>query len=269
MNILPLQSNYTVKHNQNASQPSQPTSFKGNDGEHKNTAKKTLAITLTCLGAAGAAAFLIIKKRKAVNPKTVIQNAVEETVKSVKYPEWLVAAEAPFNSSIYSFMKRSPKGFYLEKGQEINTFLRTGKLKEPPVITDDMPDYLKKLVEEKIIETKELNRAIIDSVDVIKSKMTSKTTAPMTVYRDAPASWLETAENGILRDKAFCSTSTEAGASMEGIIGSNAHKNVRYEIRLPENTPFWDLTNTTEKEMLLPANSKFKIVGENILELIL
>ena len=131
-----------------------------------------------------------------------------------------------------------------------------------------MPPEIKKYAESQIIEIKNYNRAIVDSIKAIDAKMTSRAEKPMTLYRDAPASWLDTAENGILTDKAFCSTSVTPGASMEGIIGSNAHLNKRYEIRIPEGTPFLDLRHTSEQEVLLPRNCKFKIVGENVLELI-
>ena len=253
----------------------------------KSSKLKTYGIFLTGLGAVGLATFMILKKRGKIktanlkaleNRKDAISkkqngtlNAVEELqdIKDkIQYDTAMVAQEMPVDSSDYDFMKRNIKGFYLENGKEINSFLRTGKLKDIPVIDENMPPEIKKYAESQIIEIKNYNRAIVDSIKAIDAKMTSRAEKPMTLYRDAPASWLDTAENGILTDKAFCSTSVTPGASMEGIIGSNAHLNKRYEIRIPEGTPFLDLRHTSEQEVLLPRNCKFKIVGENVLELI-
>ena len=197
-----------------------------------------------------------------------VTEEIQDIKNKIQYDTAMVAQEMPVDSSDYDFMKRNIKGFYLENGKEINSFLRTGKLKDIPVIDENMPPALKKYAESQIVEIKNYNRAIVDSIEAIDAKMTSRAEKPMTLYRDAPASWLDTAENGILTDKAFCSTSVTPGASMEGIIGSNAHLNKRYEIRIPEGTPFLDLRHTSEQEVLLPRNCKFKIVGENVLELI-
>ena len=49
---------------------------------------------------------------------------------------------------------------------------------------------------------------------------------------DANASkWMQNKDNnGIITEQGFCSTSTEPGASLEGIIGSNSIYNKRYKI---------------------------------------
>lgn len=253
----------------------------------KSSKLKTYGIFLTGLGAVGLATFMILKKRgkiktanlkarkntkdsvsKNQNRALNVTEEIQDIKNKIQYDTAMVAQEMPVDSSDYDFMKRNIKGFYLENGKEINSFLRTGKLKDIPVVDENMPPALKKYAESQIVEIKNYNRAIVDSIEAIDAKMTSRAEKPMTLYRDAPASWLDTAENGILTDKAFCSTSVTPGASMEGIIGSNAHLNKRYEIRIPEGTPFLDLRHTSEQEVLLPRNCKFKIVGENVLELI-
>ena len=258
----------------------------------KSSKLKTYGTFLTGLGAVGLATFMILKKRSRIkttnlnaakNTKDSIQEVKDEIKKQtlnvaeelqdiknkIQYDISMVSQEVPVDSSVYNFMKRNVKGFYIENGKEINSFLRTGKLKDIPVIDENMPPEIKKYAESQIIEIKNYNRAIVDSIKAIDAKMTARAESHMTLYRDAPASWLDTAKNGIIIDKAFCSTSVTPGASMEGIIGSNAHLNKRYEIRIPKGTPFMDLRHTSEQEVLLPRNSKFKIVGENILELIL
>lgn len=253
----------------------------------KSSKLKTYGIFLTGLGAVGLATFMILKKRgkiktanlkarkntkdsvsKNQNGALNVTEEIQDIKNKIQYDTAMVAQEMPVDSSDYDFMKRNIKGFYLENGKEINSFLRTGKLKDIPVVDENMPPALKKYAESQIVEIKNYNRAIVDSIEAIDAKMTSRAEKPMTLYRNAPASWLDTAENGILTDKAFCSTSVTPGASMEGIIGSNAHLNKRYEIRIPEGTPFLDLRHTSEQEVLLPRNCKFKIVSENVLELI-
>lgn len=186
----------------------------------------------------------------------------------LKSLEGFISKDIPVDSSDYIFLKRNPLGYYLQCGKEVNNFLRTGKFDNIPVIRDDAPEVLKSILQRQKEEKKEFNRTILESIPILDSKFSSKTTEPMIVFRDAPKSWMETAKNGILHDNAYISTSTERGASMEGII-SNGADNFTYEIRLPKDTPFWDLTHTPEKEMVLPRNSDFKVIGNGILELIL
>lgn len=249
---------------------------------------KTYATFLAGLGAVGLATFAILKKRskiKTANLKELkntkdsitqkqngalhVTNEMQNIKNKIQYDATLVAQEIPVDSSVYNFMKRNIRGFYLENGKEINSFLRTGKLKAIPVIDENTPPALKKYIESQTAEIKNYNRAIVDSIEAIDAQITSRAEKPMVLYRDAPASWLNTAENGIITDKAFCSTSVTPGASMEGIIGSNAHLNKLYKIRIPEGTPFMDLRHTSEQEVLLPRNCRFKIIDGNTLELIL
>lgn len=186
----------------------------------------------------------------------------------LKSLEGFISKDIPVNSSEYGFLKRNPLGYYLECGKEVNKFLRSGKFDNIPVISDDIPEVLKPILQRQCEEKKEFNRIILESIPILDSRFSSKTSEPMVVFRDAPKSWIDTVKGGILHDNAYISTSTEKGASMEGII-SNGADNFTYEIRLPKGTPFWDLTHTPEKEMVLPRNSNFKIVGNGVLELIL
>lgn len=186
----------------------------------------------------------------------------------LKSLESYISKDIPVNSSEYIFLKRNPLGYYLECGKEVNKFLRSGKFDNIRIITDDVPDGLKPILQRQNEEKKEFNRIIIESIPILDSKFNSKTNEPMVVFRDAPKSWIDTVKAGILHDNAYISTSTEKGASMEGII-SNGADNFTYEIRLPKGTPFWDLTRTPEKEMVLSRDSNFKVLGQGVLELIL
>ena len=149
-------------------------------------------------------------------------------VSLLKRLEKFVAQELPVDFDTYKFMKRNPRGFYLECGREVNKFLRTGTF-DLPVVSDDLSPALRKYLESQIAEKKALNRTIIESLEVLDSQITSKITEPMTVYRDAPRQWMDTAKDGILTDAGYLSTSTERGASMEGII-CNGVDNFTYEI---------------------------------------
>lgn len=216
-----------------------------------NNSEKKLQNTLDCMGAISFGS---------------LQSSIRKI--SLKGLEKFITSELPLNNSIYQFMKRNPRGFYLEYGREVNKFLRKGTFEDLPMVDESMSPQLRKYFQSQIAEKKELNRTIVESLEVMDSKMTSRTTEPMTVYRDAPKQWMDKVKDGILTDSAYVSTSTERGASMEGII-CNGADNFTYEIRLPKGTPFWDMTDTAEKEMLLPRNSKFKVIGPGVLELIL
>ncbi|MCD7779655.1 MAG: hypothetical protein LUH05_03160 [Candidatus Gastranaerophilales bacterium] len=76
-------------------------------------------------------------------------------------------------------------------------------------------------------------------------------------------------QDGILSDKAYVSTSIERNASMEGMIASHNEPYSTYKIHLPIGTQCGDLTYTSEREVLLPRNAEFKVLGWNDLEYIL
>ena len=159
---------------------------------------------------------------------------------------------------------------YLQDGMNINRFLRSGEFynngfrsKRIPMEIPD--DNFRAYTESLVKKAKELNRQIIDSIDNLDiATHSSRTTKPMVVYRDAPIAWLDTAKDGKLIDRGYCSTSTERGASMEGMLSKEP--TMTYEIELDENMPFLDLTHTSEKEMLLPRNLEFQIIGPNRLK---
>ena len=159
---------------------------------------------------------------------------------------------------------------YLECGMDINRFLRSGEFYNHQFRSKKIPmeipdDNFKACAQALVKEAKEQNRQIIDSLDSLDiATQSSRTTEPIIVYRDAPTAWLESAKDGKLIDRGYCSTSTERGASMEGMLSKEP--TTTYEIELDANMPFLDLTHTTEKEMLLPRNLEFEIIGPNRLK---
>jgi len=170
------------------------------------------------------------------------------------------------------------RSYYLQYGMDVNRFLRSGEFcnhqfsdkKIPLEIPDDLPSSYKSYIESRIQEAKSDNRALVDMLDSLDDFSKSFTLEkPKVVYRDAPSSWIKTAKERILSDEAFVSTSIEKGASMEGLIGSSSKPYSCYKIHLPVGTKCANLTNSSEKELLLPRNAKFKIIGTDELEYIL
>jgi len=177
-------------------------------------------------------------------------------------------------NDIHNYM--APENYYSYNGIQINRFLREGEFAHPNIQVDrisyerlDDPnckEYIKKDIRKIMTD----NRYILDAIDDLdKLTQTSKTSEPMTVYRNAPRWWVQQAQDGILLENSFCSTSTKKGASMEGLyVGKHAKDGVIYTIHLPKDTPFYDLTYTSEKEMLLPRKGRFRVIGETELEYI-
>ena len=177
-----------------------------------------------------------------------------------------VSAELPVDFSEYKFLLRNPIGFYIQSGKDVNNFLRRGTFDELPDITS-VPEKIRSYIQNQNAEEKAFNRTIIESIEYLDKLMTSETTRPMVVYRDAPVSWLSTAKNGILTDKGYLSTSTVRGASLEGII-SNGAGNRTFVIQIPAGIKYLDLTHTPEKEMLFGRDNRFEILPNGFLKLL-
>lgn len=185
---------------------------------------------------------------------------------------WKRVDEFIDKSDVKNYM--NPSAYYGYNGIQINRFLRDGEFGHPNINFDSIPyEVLQdpespRLYKEKVRDIMTHNRFILGAIDDLDLlTQTSKTDYSMIVYRNAPYWWVDKAEDGILGEDAFCSTSTKKGASMEGIyVGKHYKDGVTYKIHLPEGTPFLDLTHTTEKEMLLPRKGKFKVINNTELE---
>ena len=160
----------------------------------------------------------------------------------------------------------SARGVYLDSGQMINRFLRSGEFYNYKSTDgsfynlEEFTPEVRAYLERDMKDVYDTNRRIIDSIEMIdEATHSSRTTHPMVVYRDAPIKWLKTAKDGKLVDLGYCSTSTQKGASLEGMLSKEP--TMTYEIELGENVPYLDLTDTTEKEMLLPRGSEFLDLG--------
>ena len=181
-----------------------------------------------------------------------------------KYDKKLVADEAEGHYSYY--LRNNPEEFYVRNGFQINNFLRNGVLDPILETEEDVPDIFKEIVAQDVSEKKDYNRAIVDSVEILDSMMLDKTTEPMIVYRYAPTSWLDTAEDGIIKDDGFFSTTMVKGGTLEGYVDPN--NKTCFEVWVPEGTPYIDLTDKGEYEMLFPRGLEFSVLDNKSLEML-
>lgn len=123
-----------------------------NPKENKNVNTKTLLVSLAAIGAAGAAAVYMARHGKLghikVKPSEIKQEInlkpVVKKFNKQKYISESVSAEIPEGFDTYEFLKRNPKGFYLEYGKDVNNFLRRGDFEKLPEVPSDMSESLKK-----------------------------------------------------------------------------------------------------------------------------
>lgn len=181
-----------------------------------------------------------------------------------KYDKKIVADEAEGHYSY--FLRNNPEEFYVRNGFQINNFLRNGVLEPILETEDDVADIFKELVAQDVREKKDYNRAIVDSVEILDSMMVEKTNEPMIVYRYAPTSWLDTEEEGIIKDKGFFSTTTVKGGTLEGYV--DAKNKTCFEVLVPEGTPYIDLSDRGEYEILFPRDMEFRILDNKSLEML-
>lgn len=185
---------------------------------------------------------------------------IDEGKSIPEYDKNIVADEAEGNYS-YS-LRNNPEGFYIKNGAKINNFLRKGELEPIPEQEEDVPEMFRELVEQDINEKKDFNRAIVDSVEILDSMMESKTTEPMIVFRNAPKLWLNTAIDGKVKDAGFFSTVNVK----DGMPKDN--DKTCFEVWIPEGTPYLDLTDKGDHEMLFPRGREFKVLDDKSLEMI-
>lgn len=143
---------------------------------------------------------------------------------------------------------------YISQGPWINYFLRNGKF--------DCENFTP--------AKKIYNRRIIDSIECIDNAThSSHLSGEAIVFRDAPLEWRKTSDNGILIDRGYCSTSLVPGSCFGGNIMRAMQYDetpFRYKIYLPEGTPYLDLSDTSERELVLPRNSRFLDLGDGSLK---
>ena len=166
--------------------------------------------------------------------------------------------------------------YYAIQGRNINDFLRKGKFKNviyPQGYFSNAPskyqylekDYADTMPEQSKIENRTLMEQICKIDDEIQNNHTE---SEVTVYRRAPKEWINTAVDGIITDSGFISTSLAPDAYWGYKASSKTKDFPLYKITLPKGTPYYDITDTSEKEMVLPRGSKFKVIDDTTLEYI-
>ena len=180
------------------------------------------------------------------------------------YNKDIVANEAEGHFSY--FLRNNPEEFYVRNGSKINEFLRNGALEPILETEDDVDDIFKEIVAQDVREKKDYNRAIVDSIEILDSMMVEKTKEPMVVYRYAPTSWLDTAKDGKIKDTGFFSTTTVKGKVSEDDL--KAMNKTCFEVWIPENTPYIDLTYHGDDEMLFPRGQEFSVIDNKSLEML-
>lgn len=197
----------------------------------------------------------------------VMLNKTNQTDGENGIPEYdkNIVADEPEGHYSYS-LRNNPEGFYIKNGAKINNFLRKGELEPIPEQEEDVPEMFRELVEQDIDEKKDFNRAIVDSVEILDSMMESKTTEPMIVFRNAPKLWLDTAIDGKVKDAGFFSTVNDKDGISNEYEGSE--DKTCFEVWIPEGTPYLDLTDRGEHEMLFPRGREFKVLDDKSLEMI-
>ena len=181
-----------------------------------------------------------------------------------KYDASIVADEAEGHNSY--FLRNNPEGFFIKYGSKVNNFLRNGELEPILEREEDVEDVFKEMVANDVREKKDFNRAIVDSVEILDLMMVDKTTEPMVVYRYAPTSWLNTAEDGIVKDAGFFSTTTEKDSVIDDYAGMD--DKTCFEVWIPEGTSYLDLTDRGGCEMLFPRGLEFSVLDNKTLELL-
>ena len=113
-----------------------------------------------------------------------------------------------------------------------------------------------------------LRKRQIEIISLLDNRMISEASESMTVYRGEDGRWSNSMSlnNNIIESKAFCSTSLskKTGKQFARFGGKF------WTINLPKGTKFCDLRSSAEQEILLPRNSRFKVIDaeKRILELI-
>lgn len=239
-----------------------------NLSSHKNVTKQTIESAKTGYSMKGAnilanqnIAFMSIKKP----PKSEEEFSGVESLPLPEYDKDLVADEPEGHFSFY--LRNNPEAFYVNNKQQINKFLKSGALDPILEREEDVDPKFRELVREDVNKVKDYNRAIVDSVGILDSLMMERTTEPIVLYSHAPKSWMETAKDGKLKTDGFFPTSL----SRNGLRDSTSNpKNTSYfEVWIPENMPYIDLTDKGELEMLFPRGLEFKIIDDKSLEMVL
>jgi hypothetical protein len=195
------------------------------------------------------------------------KNSKKNDLSNKEIPNYSERLVSPFADGEHSYaLKNNPELFYIRNAKSINSFLRKGELIDVDDEYDNIPDFLQDMLDEEVSNTRDYNRAIVDSVGVLDSMMLSKTTEPIVVYRYAPEDWLETSNNAILKDDGFFSTTMLKNPKEKDY--TNENNTTCFEVLIPEGVPYLPLNSDNEYGMLFPRGLKFRVLDNKSLEML-
>lgn len=188
-------------------------------------------------------------------------NYTDNTKPLPEYDKRLVSEEPEGHYSFY--LRNNPEGFYNKHGLEINKFLRTGYL-EPIEEEEDVPAIYKDYVEDEINEKKDYNRAIVDSVEILDSMMTSKSPDIMVLYTHVPSAWTKAEKGEIVEEKGFFHATTVDDRTDKELDADDDYM----QVIIPENISFLDLTDKGKYVMLFPRGLHFSVIDNKNIEML-
>lgn len=180
-----------------------------------------------------------------------------------KYDKNLVGNEAEGHFSFY--LRNNPEKFYYKNDKEINNFLRTGYL--PPVEEDEeyhLSDLFKDFVENEIAAKKDYNLAIVDSVDILDSMMTSKTSDIMVLSTKATDDWEEVEAGDVIGERGYFEAVDISRLSKED---AQEYKDA-VEVIVPEGTPYMEIDKKGKQLMVFPRGMKYLVLDEKNVEML-
>lgn len=188
-------------------------------------------------------------------------DCTDETKPLPEYDKRLVTEEPEGHHSFY--LRNNPEGFYNKHGLDINKFLRTGYL-EPVEEEEDVPAIYKDFVEGEINEKKDYNRAIVDSVGILDSMMTSKSPDIMVLYTHVPSAWTKADKGAVVEEKGFFHATTVDDRTDKELDADDDYM----QVIIPENMPFLDLTDKGKYVMLFPRGLQFSVIDNKNIEML-
>lgn len=180
-----------------------------------------------------------------------------------KYDKNLVGKEAEGHFSFY--LRNNPEKFYYKNDKEINKFLRTGYL--PPVEEDEeyhLSDLFKDFVENEIAAKKDYNLAIVDSVDILDSMMTSKTSDVMVLSTKATDDWEKSIAGDVVGERGYFEAVDISKLSKED---AKEYKDAT-EVIVPEGMPYMEIDKKGKPIMVFPRGMKYLVLDEKNVEML-
>ena len=191
------------------------------------------------------------------------QEKAENLREIPKYDKSLVGEEPEEHFSFY--LRNNPEKFYYKNDKEINRFLRTGYL--PPVEEDEeyhLSDLFKDFVENEIAAKKDYNLAIVDSVDILDSMMTSKTSEVMVLSTKATDDWKNKKSGDVVGERGYFEAVDISKLSKED---AKEYKDAT-EVIVPEGMPYMEIDKKGKPIMVFPRGMKYLVLDEKNVEML-